>query len=203
MTGRKTWSNGNTLTANDVNGYLMDQAGVIFPSASSRDSNTPTPIEGQLAYLADVDTWTTYNGTAWVSIAQLGVWTSYTPTWRDGPGGTSLSVGNGSITGKYAKLGRTVDFKIRLVRGSTSNQGTTGWTFSLPFTPATPILETVCDAYAYDDSASLFNPMTAVCVSGSEVVVMNASGTRIGPGAPWTWAANDVVQISGSYEASS
>ncbi len=56
--------------------------------------------------------------------------TSYTPTW----GGTGVSVGNGTLAGWYKAVGKMVDVVVELTGGSTTNYGSGGYTFSLPFT---------------------------------------------------------------------
>jgi hypothetical protein len=61
-------------------------------------------------------------------------WQSYTPTWTSS--GTNPTLGNGSITGRYMRIGKTVHATIRLVLGSTSSPGTATYLFSLPFTSA-------------------------------------------------------------------
>jgi hypothetical protein len=48
--GRKEWSPGDTLTAADVNGYLMDQSVMVFAGTAARASAIPTPSAGMVAY---------------------------------------------------------------------------------------------------------------------------------------------------------
>jgi hypothetical protein len=63
----------------------------------------------------------------------FGAWTDYTPTWTAETGGTP-AVNNGSLTGRYLKVGRSVDFLIKLVVGSTTTFGSANanWAFGLP-----------------------------------------------------------------------
>lgn len=65
MPGKKTFVDGNTLTAADVNGYLMDQSVMRFASASARDTAIPSPTEGMVCYLDDLNYLMVYTGSAW------------------------------------------------------------------------------------------------------------------------------------------
>lgn len=67
----------------------------------------------------------------------IGAWTDYTPSWIAESGGTP-AVGNGTLTGRYLKVGRTVDVVIKLTVGSSTTFGNANanWAFGLPFLPA-------------------------------------------------------------------
>ena len=57
---------------------------------------------------------------------------SYSVAWT-AETGTAPSVGNGSLVGKYRRVGTMVLVNIRMVIGSTTVQGTGTWNFSPPF----------------------------------------------------------------------
>jgi len=63
--GFKTFTTGEVLTADNVNGYLM-QGVLVFASAAARDAAITSPQEGQCCYLKDTDAVLTYSGSAWV-----------------------------------------------------------------------------------------------------------------------------------------
>jgi hypothetical protein len=63
--GFKTFTTGEVLTADNVNGYLM-QGVLVFASATARDAAITSPQEGQCCYLKDTDAVQTYSGSAWV-----------------------------------------------------------------------------------------------------------------------------------------
>jgi hypothetical protein len=65
--GRKVWTAGEVLSAADVNGYLADQAVMVFDDAAARDLGIPTPSQGMLSYLKDTGQVEAY-GTAWALI---------------------------------------------------------------------------------------------------------------------------------------
>jgi hypothetical protein len=66
--GYKTWVDGDILTAADVNTYLMEQAVMVFATATARTTALPTPSEGMVSYLADSNVVEVYTGAAWVSL---------------------------------------------------------------------------------------------------------------------------------------
>jgi len=63
--GRKVWSAGDVLAAADVNGYLMEQAVMVFDDSTARSSAIGTPTEGMVTYLKDSNGLFYYDGAAW------------------------------------------------------------------------------------------------------------------------------------------
>ncbi|MFF1297916.1 MULTISPECIES: hypothetical protein [unclassified Streptomyces] len=74
----------------------------------------------------------------------FGAWTTYTPTWTST--GTAPVLNNGTLTGRYMKIGRNVLIEINLIAGSSTTFGTGNYSFSLPFQAATTGLATVGSA---------------------------------------------------------
>jgi hypothetical protein len=64
---RKEFEAFRRLDASDVNSFLMDQSVMTFGSATARDAAIDTPLQGQVTYLADIDSLSVYNGTQWVT----------------------------------------------------------------------------------------------------------------------------------------
>lgn len=62
--GFKTFSNGEVLTAGDVNTYMMQQQIMVFANADERDTTILNPSEGMFAFLKDIDRLTVYT-TSW------------------------------------------------------------------------------------------------------------------------------------------
>jgi hypothetical protein len=130
-------------------------------------------------------------------------WTSYTPTW------TNLTVGNGTLTGRYVQLGSgtgsTVHFEIRLTWGSTTSI-TAGQAVhaSVPVTAASGFY--VVPAYYLDSGVrhyvgnGLIGELNADSVSLHESVGTIASGS-VAQTAPFTWTTSDVMVLGGTYEA--
>ena len=129
-------------------------------------------------------------------------WLSYTPSWTTS--GTAPALGNGTITGKYKQIGKTIFVRVHLSLGSTSTTGTGNFRFTLPITasssdgvvmPAT-FLDNGVNWYmgtvtcAYDGSTSYVVPLTSASPSGAVTASV-----------PFTWATGDALTFNGSYEA--
>lgn len=63
--GRKTFVAGDVLTAAQVQGFLQDQAIMVFAGTSARGTGISSPSEGMFAYLNDSNTLTFYDGANW------------------------------------------------------------------------------------------------------------------------------------------
>jgi hypothetical protein len=133
-------------------------------------------------------------------------WTAYTPTITADGGGFSLN--NGTLTGRYKQLGKTVFFSLKFVFGSTTSTGTGHWNFSLPvtaydanFTFTATILDDGIAWYGgigngnYTGSTTSF----AVIIPGTNSSV--TTWASVGNGGPFIWGTSDNITISGSYEA--
>lgn len=57
-------------------------------------------------------------------------WQTYAPVWTTS--GLAPVLGNGSLSGRWRQLGRTVDLALALTFGSTTNAGSGSFAFSLP-----------------------------------------------------------------------
>lgn len=133
-------------------------------------------------------------------------WTAYTPTWKSGAGGTDIAIGNGTLAGGFMHAGKLVSFRILIVRGSTTNLGTTGYAFGLPVTMTT--FRNCGPAHVLDSSASATIPHMWHGVNTTEIVVHatgGSSGRRIdndGFGTtPTAWATSDEIVMTGTYQA--
>jgi hypothetical protein len=127
-------------------------------------------------------------------------WTNYTPTW------TNLTLGNGTLTAKYAKLGKTVYFYVKFVMGSTSAVGNSP-KFTLPVTPL---------AYWFNHDWRMFIEDSGVnsYLGGAQFDTLpnlltlhshRADTTYVSYGTvssatPMTWGTNDNFIVSGIYE---
>jgi hypothetical protein len=59
---RKTFSDGDSLPASDLNTYLMDQSVQTYSSATDRTADLPTPADGQVTTLNTTKNLETYYG---------------------------------------------------------------------------------------------------------------------------------------------
>lgn len=132
-------------------------------------------------------------------------WQSYTPTI----GGAGWALGNASVTGLYCQIGKTVHFAIRVVFGSTSTYGAGRPTLSLPVTATSAAgnFDFITNVAYFDNSATVRNQGTAdFSTTNVDLFVWNAAGTYVTANGvtstvPFTWAASDVIYVSGTYEA--
>jgi hypothetical protein len=174
-----------------------------YLSATDRSIRNPTPNEGEISYLQDVDLYEFYNGTAWETIVSLGAWQGYTPTWG-AVSGTQPVIGNGTLSGRYQKIGKTVHLWARILMGSTTTYGVNQWTLSLPVPALAGGIVQILPGRIFDASAP--NAYLAVAhLTNGTTMTLEAQGTgetdAMAQGIPITWAAGDYVVIQGTYEA--
>jgi hypothetical protein len=116
----KVFTNGSTLQASELNENLMQQSTAVFSNAAARTAAITSPVEGQLTYLEDVNTYDHWNGSAWVSPFGLTLLTTATFT-----SGTTIQVNN-VFSSNYAgylvhfsniKTSANVNVSLRLSSG--------------------------------------------------------------------------------------
>jgi hypothetical protein len=112
----KVFTNGSVLNASEINDNLMNQSVMVFSNSAARTAAITSPVEGMLTWLEDVNRYEVYT-TTWVELISPAPWVSYTPTL------TNLTLGNGSMSAKYAVIGKTLLLKFDIELGSTSSVG--------------------------------------------------------------------------------
>lgn len=75
---RKTFVARDTLLASEVNTFLMDQAVMVFADAAARTTALPSPSEGMVTYLQDVDLIQVWTGAEWDEVSGAGITVSAT-----------------------------------------------------------------------------------------------------------------------------
>lgn len=134
-------------------------------------------------------------GTTWV-------WQSYTPTW------TNLTVGNGTVTAKYARIGKTVILRIKFVMGGTSVMGSSP-TFSLPVTAISEYNSRYSVGSLYLEDAGVAAYYGAMELSNTTTGAPNTFGTGgtyassagVSAAVPFTWGTGDFFNGTLVYEA--
>lgn len=129
----------------------------------------------------------------------LGAWTSYIPTWTSS--GTAVSLGNGTITGAYAKVGRIVHWRFSLTMGSTTTYGTGNYFISLPTAALALSTLPLCNSVIVDTSAGTRYSRTGHLWTTTTALFGSEGGTIVGQLAPMTWANTDTWVGSGTYES--
>jgi len=205
----------NTFGAFQIGNYIR-----VRYDASNYFEGTITNMTGDHIYMTSSYTmgsgtyssWTVLlagiqgpTGATGAGASDLTAWTSYTPTWTSDS--STPSIGNGSLTGRYKQIGKTVFFNLKLTYGSTTTGGAGAWMFGLPVTAydanyqfPVSILNSGLAWYGaiangnYKNSTSHFS-----------IIHQNDTATTVWggvtAGAPFTFGAQDTLTVSGSYEA--
>jgi hypothetical protein len=124
---------------------------------------------------------------------------SYQPTWTTLA--TDPTLGNGTLTGSYYKIGKLVHVDLDLSIGSTTTFGTGNeWFFSVPSTAGK---STRGLAFYFDVSA--VNAYSGICnmVAGNstlEIWADNDGAARWGPTTPVIHATGDTLKFSFTYQ---
>jgi hypothetical protein len=127
-------------------------------------------------------------------------WSSYTVTWT---GSTSNPVlGDGTLTGRYKTIGKTVFMQLRLQIGSSTSFGSGAWRFSLPVN-AFSGTAVVLSATFLDNGTQWYSGVanTEYDSDVTYIVALTPSSGAVGPTTPFSWASTDSLVIAGSYES--
>lgn len=127
-------------------------------------------------------------------------WDIYVPTVT---GTTNPSIGNGVLTGRYLRLGKTIICTIVMQMGSTTTYGSGTWTITLPVASvwASQTDVSMGSAHLFDTSATARKGGQVFNVGQSTVQIVTDSATLVGTAVPWTWATGDVLSLNLVYEA--
>lgn len=132
-------------------------------------------------------------------------WTPYTPAWSCSI--TAPSLGNGTLTGRYKAIGKTVWFSLRFLAGSTTTFGDGLWAFTLPI-PPTAVQS--APGVAIGPSSNRW-PLACWLSTGTGVFRMIPYGGTGGvrtiasnpsTSVPFQWASGHQIILGGVYESS-
>lgn len=151
----------------------------------------------------------TGSGTAALADFIPGAWTAYTPTWTGGT--TNPVIGNGTLTGLYMQIGKTVFFRMRMVAGNTTTFGSGEYRFALPVTAAsdytggagTTIFPLLGQAHIEDFGVQSYNSYLPMFRSTTTFFLYTpgTSNANVTNTVPFTFGNTDLIFVSGSYEA--
>lgn len=135
--------------------------------------------------------------------AQTAAWTSAAPTWTAFAG--SPSVGNGTLTGRYKKIGKTVHWEIQLIAGSTTTFGTGGTSFQFTIPGGGTSAAAFLGSGWFFDSSTANNYTLTWKMDGAQTTLRiwrnDASpSAELTNTAPVTMATSDVLTLSGVVE---
>ena len=141
---------------------------------------------------------------SWTCLGQLDEpsWQAYTPVLGN------LTVGNGTLIGRYTQVGKTVTFYVIVVFGTTTTIDAPGVSCTVPVDMAitsrqasffTGILENVGStsffAVGFRSAANAFQ-ITALGAGATYALFNSISST-----APFSWSDTDRITIGGTYES--
>jgi hypothetical protein len=130
-------------------------------------------------------------------------WTSYSVSWSSQSNPQPV-LGNGSLTGFYKVIGKTVFVRVKLNWGTTTSGGTGDWRFSLPINAASSdgvqfpcsMLDNGVNWYA-----GIVNGTYTGAVDKSSIITTASPAGAITANIPFTWGNLDSLQFNGSYES--
>jgi len=170
-------------------------------------SGSVQSTQGFTGSLFGTASWATNALTASFVTPYEGAWTSYTPVWTT-DGVTQPVIGNGSLTGAYKQIGKTVFVRVKLNCGSSTTFGTGAFLFSLPVTASNADgIQFPCSML--DNGVAWYQGTVNGTYSGftnrSAIIAQSAGGVNSSQGVfatfPFTWGSTDSLQFNGSYEA--
>jgi len=173
----------------------------IYADTAARDADNPSPSSGDMAWTTSDDRRWVHDGTGW--IIEYEPWTAFTPS------STNITLGNGTLTGRYQRRGGTCTFWSAFTLGSTSAMGTNP-ALGLPFATAATLAQQFWIAMS-DGGAQHYVGMSPPQVAAATTVnpfaanaaVAVANATSISSTVPFTWATTDVLGVGGTYEMNS
>ena len=129
-----------------------------------------------------------------------GAWQSWTPTWTAST--TNPAIGNGTLKGRYCKVGKMVTFSISLMFGSTTTAGLGDWAFSLPAGSNTSSIRYIGVCTYWDASPAGGGSGATMLQEGDTQLNRFYVGGyyRLDSVKPITWANLDQLYLTMTYE---
>jgi hypothetical protein len=128
-----------------------------------------------------------------------GGWTTWTPTF------TNFTLGNGTLTARYQKIGKTVNYYLEVTLGSTSSV-TGAIIFTYPITPVSARQGGQGNATMGDSGVQGYiGAIGGWSATQGFLVALSTSGSYAGEAqtsatVPFTWTTNDFFFLSGTFE---
>lgn len=121
-------------------------------------------------------------------------WPTYAPTL------SGITLGNGTLAGRYRAIGKTIDYTVTIVLGNTSS--VTGIIFfSPPVTPRTMQDRSPVGMAVLGDVSSGARRIWFAAGGGASFAINDAAAALANNTNPWTWATGDFIEVRGTYEA--
>ena len=193
---------GDVLTASRYNNEVVGNAyagGPIYTTTALRDAAITAPFVGQRAFISGTLINTQYNGTAWVEVAPIGTWTTFTPQLRTG----STNVNSTNNYGRYIVQGKmiTAQAKVTATAGGTVSGAIK---LSIPTGTAVNTTDSTIGSYFIKDTGTAYYIGAAGIVEAGYVSGQAYnSADNMGASTPaMTIVSGDVVSYAVVYEIS-
>lgn len=180
----------SVLSSADMNTYLMKQA-VITCTSGTRPA---APVQGMTIYETDTNLKASYDGTSWI---YDGGYQNYTPTL------TNVALGNGTISGRYAKVGNNIRGVLRFTAGTTSSYSAGTLAFGLPFAmSASHVANDIVGHGQINNgtTASRQNVEAIAQSSGASSLALVYDAGVVTNAAPFTFGTSAVIYVQFDYE---
>jgi hypothetical protein len=192
--GIETWKNTGTGVTNGNKFWRMNSTGSLELVNSG--------YTGVIFTVADSGALTT--GTINGVTLNNDAWTSYTPALSTNGG--SITLGNGSVTGAYKQIGKTVHFRMKFQAGTTTAIGANEILIGLPVTAASSTFQF---AGAMLDNGNAWYAITGVgnytgSTSNFAMIAKSTTGASwqgVSNSFPFSFLDGDYITVSGTYEA--
>ncbi|MGW0785746.1 hypothetical protein [Streptomyces sp. NPDC002913] len=130
-------------------------------------------------------------------------WTTYTPTWTGAT--TNPVLGNGAITGRYIKWGRTVIASVQITMGSTTTYGSGAYTIGVPFPAASATVAYIGSARLSGTDTWLGHVLLGQGATGAtatfSATATNTRGGNMSGTVPETLAAGAILRFTITYQS--
>jgi hypothetical protein len=137
--------------------------------------------------------------------SMFAAWTAYTPSWTAST--TNPVLNDGTVTGRYMKIGRIVIGEVTLTCGSSTTYGSGAWSFSLPATAASSGFSGLGSARM--TSTDTWHGQVSIGSGASTFQVTfptsstNTRSANASQGTPATLASGNVIRAFFMYESAS
>lgn len=129
-----------------------------------------------------------------------GSWTAYSPAWAGAT--TNPVIGNGTISGRYRQIGKTVDFQIIITMGSTTTYGTGAYTLTFPVTAVNLDVSGITGYWIDVSAGPVPYAIHAIGNQTDRFRMLSSKDTTFASfNFPFALATSDRIVIGGTYEA--
>lgn len=125
-------------------------------------------------------------------------WTSYAPVWS--ASGTAPVLGNGTLSGAYRQVGKTVTARGQLTMGSSTTFGSGGYRVSVPVAARSGSVSESAGVLWIFDSGVQTKVGACAFVDATRLWLVVPTGDITATN-PHTWASGDIIRWTIEYEA--